>query len=505
MKNLLYPLAVLLLIASACKKTTASATPSGNIPSATASLPANTTYYIDATGGNDSNNGTSAATAWKTLNKITAQQFSAGDQLLFKAGCTWAGNVVLSGSGTSAAPIIVNMYGTGNKPVINGDPSTNGSVAVLLNNISYWEVNNLEVTNTAPNSQNALTGIKINNSSSAATDHIYIKNCYVHDVTSTVYGSHNYVKGTGGIIFTGFINDVLVQNCHVANCQIEGIRTSSSAQASNVVFDHNLIENIYGDGIVLNGVTGNSKITNNVVHNACITNDANFAGIWTYNSYQTTIAYNEVYGLTGGYIDGEAFDADISTYGDIFEYNYSHDNAGGFMLFMPDAQNIIVRYNVSANDVSGGVKLFNYTATGASNQIYNNTFYINNNVTNIFENSFVGTFANNIIVNQGTVTSFAQKTMTSAARFINNCIYPSNVILATNWAGCYHTGDIFAIPQFVNTTSFGVGSATAAGFALQNGSPCIQAGKPIPGNGGYDFFNKALSATSAPDVGAVMH
>lgn len=505
MKHLLNTVWVLMLVASACKKTGSTAPLAGSITHAVATLPANTTYYIDATIGNDNNNGTSAATAWKTLTKVNAQQFSPGDQVLFKAGCTWAGNLVLSGSGTSAAPIIINMYGTGNKPVINGDGSTNGAVALWLRDISNWEINNLEVTNTAPNSLNALTGIKISNTNPPAISHIYVKNCYVHDVTSTVVGSPNYNKGTGGIIFTGLINDVLVQGCHVANCQIEGIRTSSSAQASHVVFDRNLIENIYGDGIVLNGVTDSSKITNNVVSNACITNDANFAGIWTYNSFQTTIANNEVYGLTGGGIDGEAFDADISTYGDIFEYNYSHDNAGGFMLFMPNAQNITVRYNISANDASGGVKLFNYLATNPSNQIFNNTFYISNNITNIFETNFVGTFANNILISQGTVTSFSQNTMNSNARFINNCIYLSNVILATNWTGCYHTGDIFSNPQFTNAASFGVGSSSAAGFALQSSSPCIQAGTAMISNGGYDFFHKTLLTTNTPDVGAIMH
>ena len=506
MKKLINAVCILILMVLSCKKTsTPVANTAAPVTPVTAPLPANTTYYIDAINGNDSNNGTSAATAWKTLTKLSAQQFSAGDQLLFKAGCAWAGNLTLAGSGASGSPIIVDMYGTGNKPVINGNGSTNGAVAVLLNNVSYWEVNNLEVTNNAPTLPNAVTGIKINNSGSAGTTHIYIKNCYVHDVTSTAYGTTNYNKGTGGIIFTGFINNVLVQGCHVANCQIEGIRTSSATQASNVIFDSNLIENIYGDGIVLNGVTGNSRITNNVVRNACITNAANYAGIWTYNSYQTTIANNEVYGLTGGNIDGEAFDADINTVGDIFEYNYSHDNARGFMLFMPNSQNIIVRYNLSVNDVASGFKLFNYTATGTNNQIYNNTFYLTNNISYIFETNFVGTFSNNIISSIGAVTAFSQNVMSSTGRFINNCIYPSNVILASNWNGCVHTGDIFADPTFVSTTPYGIGSATANGFALQSGSPCIQAGATITGNGGYDFFNRALSATNVPDVGAVMH
>jgi hypothetical protein len=44
------------------------------------------TYYVDFTGGLDSNNGTSTGTAWKTVAKVNASSFSAGDNVLFKRG-----------------------------------------------------------------------------------------------------------------------------------------------------------------------------------------------------------------------------------------------------------------------------------------------------------------------------------------------------------------------------------------------------------------------------------
>src|ERR1035437_790916 len=42
------------------------------------------TYYMDATGGNDSNNGTTTSTPWQHVSKINSSTFSAGDQILFK-------------------------------------------------------------------------------------------------------------------------------------------------------------------------------------------------------------------------------------------------------------------------------------------------------------------------------------------------------------------------------------------------------------------------------------
>jgi len=461
-------------------------------------------YYIDPN-GNDSNSGTSTTAAWKTIAKVNSQTFMPGDQLFFKCGGSWTGNLVLNGSGSASAPIVVNKYGSGSNPVINGGGTANGSAAILLQNVSYWQLNNLEITNTVPATfQYAVFGIFVNNTSTGAMTNIDIESCYVHDVNSTGVGNANYSKGSGGIWFNGLINNILVQNNIIDNCAIEGLRTSSNTQASNVVFNNNTVENIYGDGIVLHGVTGGSKITNNIVYNVCTSSAANFAAIWTYASTQTVVSGNEVYGIQGGGNDGEAFDADISTNGDIFEYNYTHDNNRGFMLFMPNATNIIVRFNISANDVKGGSKLFNFTATGSSNMVYNNVFYLTNNIAYVFETGLNGTFSNNILCITGSFTNFSQNAMTSSAVLDNNLFYPAPS--TPQMSNSSHAGNIYSYnpqsdnPKFVNAAAYGIGRSTAAGFKLSSSSPCINAGTAITGNGGYDFFGTALTGT--PDIGA---
>src|SRR5690606_34216555 len=127
------------------------------------------------------------------------------------------------------------------------------------------------------------------------------------------------------------------------------------------------------------------------------------------------IAFNEISGIKGGGgNDGQPFDADISVDGDIFEYNYTHDNYKGFMLFMPSARNVTVRYNISVNDIqdsSNNKRLFNYTVTGNNNnRIYNNIFFIDAPlVTSIFQGGFIGEFSNNIIYATGTVQQFSTK------------------------------------------------------------------------------------------------
>ena len=51
------------------------------------------TYYVDATNGNDSNNGPSEAMPWKTIAKVNAAVFNPGDQILFKGGRIGGGNL----------------------------------------------------------------------------------------------------------------------------------------------------------------------------------------------------------------------------------------------------------------------------------------------------------------------------------------------------------------------------------------------------------------------------
>ena len=78
------------------------------------------TYYVDATGGDDSKDGQSAATAWKTIAKVNGSSFAAGDQILFKRGEVWRESLVPPSSGASGNPIVFDAYGAGDAPTITG-------------------------------------------------------------------------------------------------------------------------------------------------------------------------------------------------------------------------------------------------------------------------------------------------------------------------------------------------------------------------------------------------
>jgi hypothetical protein len=81
------------------------------------------TYYVDASDGNDANNGLSPATAWQTITKVynSMGMFQPGDQILFQRGETWTDtDLYITRSGTNGNPIIFADYDSGNKPIISG-------------------------------------------------------------------------------------------------------------------------------------------------------------------------------------------------------------------------------------------------------------------------------------------------------------------------------------------------------------------------------------------------
>ena len=207
---------------------------------------ANTVFYVDVVDGNDSNSGTSDSTAWQSLAKVDSTTFSEGDTILFKAGCSWDGQLYPKGSGSSLHPIVIDIYGSGEKPIIvaNGTQLS----TLYFRNQEYWEINNLEITNEVA-VPGDYRGIRVEGRDYGTIDHFHIKNCYIYDVTGEVRwigGSgtdHDGIyfgtgwdasKRTGGIVFeisstattpvkTNF-NDVLVQDCVISDCSFEKTR-----------------------------------------------------------------------------------------------------------------------------------------------------------------------------------------------------------------------------------------------------------------------------------------
>lgn len=93
---------------------------------------ANATNYHVANAGDDTHDGLTPATAWKTIAKVNSYSsstgFVAGDSILFNRGDSWNESLRLVNSGSVGSHIIVSAYGAGVKPLITGFQTLTGFV-----------------------------------------------------------------------------------------------------------------------------------------------------------------------------------------------------------------------------------------------------------------------------------------------------------------------------------------------------------------------------------------
>lgn len=101
-----------------------------------------TTYYVDASGGSDSNNGKTTATPWKTIAKVNSATLAAGDFVLFKRGEKFRGNLI-SKSGTTTANITYGAYSTGSKPLLLGSINRKLATDWVSAGTNLWKTSNV--------------------------------------------------------------------------------------------------------------------------------------------------------------------------------------------------------------------------------------------------------------------------------------------------------------------------------------------------------------------------
>lgn len=78
------------------------------------------TYYIDAVEGDDTSDGLSKVSAWKSLRKVSKTEFLPGEKILLKKGQIWREPLEITSSGKKNNPIQFSSYGNGAYPLILG-------------------------------------------------------------------------------------------------------------------------------------------------------------------------------------------------------------------------------------------------------------------------------------------------------------------------------------------------------------------------------------------------
>jgi len=508
-----------------------------------------TIYYIDAENGNDANAGTSTDAAWASFANLKDLELDAGDKVLLKAGCTWNNEKleITGAKGTEEAPVVLGKYGEGENPIINGNgnpwlkttTAPKEDVAVVhVKDSEYIIIQDLEVTNWEydsadlmgelnndegiiyDQSKSLLTGILVENEDAGELKGVVIKNNYVHNVNGYMSknGSEGHKKGSGGImvLVTGgevesyftdlqIIGNKVEQVCHEAiymeSCWAarELVGGAGSQQAGsykwvgwpNVYVAHNYVNDVAGDGIVLINADGGVAEYNLVTASARETWNASrnpaHAAIWMWDCNNVTMQYNEA-AYTESTQDGMAFDCDYGNQNVMYQYNYSHDNKGGFWMACPGPYftvNSVVRYNVSVNDGNDGTRIIRVGEQGGiGHQVYNNTMYWDHGKdVNAVEQGSWGTapsggtdIYNNIFC--GDSDTFVDN---DGIHYDSNCVWGS---VKDIYPAYEDINAIIADPMFVDVEAYTKGSfedgqvtlGTVDGFKLQANSLCIDNG-----------------------------
>lgn len=344
------------------------------------------TYYVDSRHGNDSNSGISPSSSWKTLQKVNDGRFSPGDQILLRCGSRWEGQLAMSSSGTDGAPIVIDRYGKGPLPRIDGQGKVEDVVRLV--NVEEVEVRHLEITNHGA-LQKLRRGVMIAVVNYGTAHHILVSDLYIHDVNGT-----NERKENGGILFqiigdkvpSRFDGLTIERNIvwKVDRSAIVGQSTESSRTkwypSVHVVIRDNYAEDIGGDGIVP-WTTDGALIEHNVVLHCNQRAGSYNAGIWPWSTDNSLFQLNEA-AYTHTTLDGEGFDSDFNSRNTHFLYNYSHDNEGGFMLICTPVkrnpqENVgntgtVIQYNISRNDHA---RIFNLSGADQTT-VENNAIYV---------------------------------------------------------------------------------------------------------------------------------
>ncbi len=500
-----------------------------------------TTYYVDSATGNDENPGTSEDGPWKSLDRVNSHTFAPGDRLLLKADTTYTGMLAPQGSGKDGSPIVLDMYGSGAKPRI--DAQGKYDQALLLRNVEYWEVKNLELTNQGEERKPFRFGVRLVVDDFGTAHHLHLTNLHVHDVNSVLtdqrspYGGVKVELRGGGIVWMtqgadqakpSRFDGILIENCHLVQVDQDGIwgwaghkdkgkwylydRNGGWYPNLNVVVRGNLLEDIGGTGIVPRNCHG-CLVEGNTIRGACSRARAGETGLYVWSCDGTIVQFNEISdvqrikGSRGGIVDRVAFDSDFNCRNTVIQYNYSHDNVAGFASVFSGWKakwnlgntGTVIRYNISQNDGYGLGHLFYHVQSRAKNvQIYNNTFFVGKSIKikKVFSERLTGEYqvGNNLFFVEGQLTFDAAQ--------VEHVVFENNALFGNITGPPANRRGLTVDPLLTAPGTARDGRESLLGYRLRPGSPCIRAGKLIPDNGGRDFWGNPVSPSLPPDIGA---
>lgn len=375
-------------------------------------------YYVSSAVGNDSWEGTSPDRPWRSLERASAARYAPGDRLLFKAGETFTGQLVVASSGAPGRPLRIASYGTGPKPLIAGGSHF---AAILIRNQQHIEISDLEITNrvdrAAPGEpRDRSHAILIENEGGGVLRHFRIERMTIRDVYAeevshateddfnrVVVSAIRFIAQAKAGSGPSYFQDIVVADNAISHSGRFGLlighspdgKTDRDAHSRDpetgfnrdIVIRGNRFVELGGSGVQLAGArnalienndfdrTGSSVVPERMVGRG--------SGAWVINSRDIVAQHNRSRSVRG-YKDSYGMHVDYGNLNVLFQYNYSEDSEGGFVEILGNNRNVIWRYNISVNDglreKDGNTIWLSPWSTGMvlseGIHIYNNTVFV---------------------------------------------------------------------------------------------------------------------------------
>lgn len=511
-----------------------------------------TNYFVDCQATPDGAAGTQA-NPWTSMKQVNVHgKFAAGDQILFKRGTTCAGLLHPKGSGVEGDPITIDAYGDAADalPLLEGRGLTEAanndiplklqnqtskgieSAVVRLFNQEYWTIRNLEITNYSGDSgdyNKRRRGVVVALEDFGRGHGIEVSDLYIHDVLGL---NEKDLGGSGGIQFEAYagvdkkatsFGEIKVHHNVIRHVNRSGINEGSDFRTRNSVgssirdnpfavwapmsVHDNVVSDVGGDAIVTQFASG-TEVYNNSVWAAANFHggkslSGNNAAVWAWDADNVKFYNNHVFDtvMPDGTWDGTAFDSDYGTTGTTFEYNVTHDNQGGFMLFCGCgglSTQTVLRYNLSINDGRGGenhaegARLF-FIAGQTDGEVYNNTFLMYPEV--IIDKSAstanAATYQNNVFLAQGAVKTHITEQVARVSPFRSN-LYAGT---EGNWPQATLNGNVVEKDLKPASGSGLEPALVAPEFVTEKGVAILK-------QDAVDLVNREVPLYGSPDLGA---
>ncbi len=500
-----------------------------------------TIYYIDYASGSDSNTGTAPGTPFKhcpgdpaATDNAASTSLAAGDRVIFKGGVTYQnpGGIPLRYGGTGDSDAVRVIYdgdsgtyaprwgsGTG-RAIISGN-NVASSIFNVVRGRSYITLNYLDMGNLTK-AVNSYASI-IEGADVSDANYIKVSNNLLHDAGNLgVLADGTWDPAGWGeskcIVFES--SNWIIDNNSLSNCGRIGIYWASGA--SNNEIKYNLITDATSWGMGIANTSNFTMANNNIHHNTIYNVSKVYEQLPPHNNGimmftqiiatakidNTSIHHNYFYNdftpnIVGGGTGSITFQANDN--GNIISNSHIYNNV--FVNLAPTAY-----LNLS---------VWGETARMDNIHIYNNSFYVNNNL-----------MQGCISLSAGPVSG---RIRMSGVYIKNNSCYASRMMIATpdyrnTWTGeeidynnwySVELSDPFAINDSRKTWAHW----QSAGYDLngyggksnplytdvthppynlktQSGSPCIDHGIALPSPYNSDYSDVSRPKGAGWDIGA---